>query len=149
MHACVRTYVYNNIRTTTVTLPRCLLAFSLLRSAIQCIRGARSSKGQPVGNPIPCDASCGSSRVSVSLIYTKSVLFPYPLSSCSPLFISLILTLHYNNIVYFCTLHDIVIIYFCEIGKKKQKKQRNTITFPAHARRGLITRIARRVQNAN
>ena len=108
VHVIVRVYVrtcsiynysykWDQTYSCTITLLRFLLSFSLLRSAIQCIRGARSSKGQPVGNPIP--SSCG--RLSgVSLTYTKSVLFPYPLSSCSPLFISLIFTLHYY-IIYF------------------------------------------------
>ena len=50
----------------TITWLRCLLSFSLLRSAIQCIRGARSSKGQPVGNPIPCDVIMRDALVSES-----------------------------------------------------------------------------------
>ena len=49
--AAKRDQTYN----CTITWLRCLLSFSLLLSAIQCIRGARSSKGQPVCNPIPCD----------------------------------------------------------------------------------------------
>ena len=34
---------------------RCSLSFSLLRSAIQCIRGARSSIGHYVSAPPPMD----------------------------------------------------------------------------------------------
>ena len=52
--------------TCTITWLRCLLSFSLLRSAIQCIRGARSSKGQPVCNPIPCDVIMREALVSES-----------------------------------------------------------------------------------
>ena len=43
-------------------------------------------------DPLRCHHA-GGSRARVSLTYTKSVSFPYPLSSCSPLFISLIFTL--------------------------------------------------------
>ena len=50
----------------TITWLRCLLSFSLLRSAIQCIRGARSSKGQPIRNPIPCDVIMREALVSES-----------------------------------------------------------------------------------
>ena len=35
---------------STMTWLRCLLSFSLLRSAIQSIRGGRSSKGHPISN---------------------------------------------------------------------------------------------------
>ena len=40
---------------TTMTWMRFLLSFSLLRSAIQCIRGARSSIGNPTNTAPPCD----------------------------------------------------------------------------------------------
>ncbi len=39
----------------TMNWLRCLLSFCLLRSTIQCIRGARSSKGWVMGPPIPVD----------------------------------------------------------------------------------------------
>ena len=42
--------------TCTMNWLRCLLSFSLLRSAIRCFRGARSSKGSwVIGPPIPSD----------------------------------------------------------------------------------------------
>ena len=75
----------------------------------RCSLLKRPARLQP--DPLRCHHA-GGSCVRISLTYTKSVLFPYPLSSCSPLFTLLILTLHYY-IVYFCTLH--VIIYFCDI----------------------------------
>ena len=93
----------------TITWLRCLLSFSLLRSAIQCIRGARSSKGQPFAIRSPAMSSCGRLSCQISLTYTKSVSFPHPLSSC----VFRCSYLHYIYIVYFCTLH--LIIYFCPL----------------------------------
>ena len=40
---------------STLSWLRCLLSFSLLRSAIQCIRGARSSCGHASRSPLPID----------------------------------------------------------------------------------------------
>ena len=40
---------------STMTWMRCLLSFSLLHSAIQCIRGARSTIGHPFKSTSPCD----------------------------------------------------------------------------------------------
>ena len=45
----------DNAYSSTMNWLRCLLSFSLLRSAIQCIRGARSSKGWVIGPSIPTD----------------------------------------------------------------------------------------------
>ena len=45
----------NNPYSSTLSWVRCLLSFSLLRSAIQCIRGARSSCGQPTSSSPPLD----------------------------------------------------------------------------------------------
>ena len=43
----------DNTYSSTMNWLRCLLSFSLLRSAIQCIRGARSSKGWVIAPPPP------------------------------------------------------------------------------------------------
>ncbi len=40
---------------TTMAWLRCRITFSLLRSAIQCIRGARSSTGRAYHPPLPVD----------------------------------------------------------------------------------------------
>ena len=38
---------------STISWLRCRLTFSLLRSAVQCLRGARSSRGNPTTPAIP------------------------------------------------------------------------------------------------
>ena len=50
---------------TTMSWMRCRLSFSLLRSAILCIRGARSSIGHAIHSPPPIDLVVTESRVSV------------------------------------------------------------------------------------
>ena len=49
---------------STISWIRCLLSFSLLRSAIQCIRGARSSRGRAAKQPItPADLVSSEARI--------------------------------------------------------------------------------------
>ena len=46
--ASLLTEKWDQAYSSTLYWLRCLLSFSLLRSAIQCIRGARSSRGDPI-----------------------------------------------------------------------------------------------------
>ena len=49
----------------TISWLRCTLSFSLLRSAIQCIRGARSRCGLAVKNPPPVDLVSAEANISL------------------------------------------------------------------------------------
>ena len=49
---------------STLSWLRCLLSFSLLRSAIQCIRGARSSCGHASRSPLPIDLVSAEAHLS-------------------------------------------------------------------------------------
>ena len=55
---------------TTLCWLRCRLAFSFLRSSIQAIRGARSSRGHAVRSPGAVDLVTTESRISDDLIIT-------------------------------------------------------------------------------
>ena len=46
---------WNESYSSTLSWIRCLLSFCLLRSAIQCIRGARSSRGHAIKSSLPID----------------------------------------------------------------------------------------------
>ncbi len=49
---------------TTMAWLRCRLTFSLLRSSIQCIRGARSSSGHASKSPPPIDLAVSTARLA-------------------------------------------------------------------------------------
>ena len=49
---------------TTLRWLRCRLAFSLLRSSIQAIRGARSSRGHPIKPPMAIDLITSETNIS-------------------------------------------------------------------------------------
>ena len=49
---------------STLSWLRCRLNFSLLRSAIQCIRGARSSVGQAMKTPPPMDLAMSELQIN-------------------------------------------------------------------------------------
>ena len=57
----------DNPYSCTMNWLRCLLSFSLLRSAIRCFRGARSSRHSPISPPIPSDLIHREARLSNSL----------------------------------------------------------------------------------
>ena len=46
---------WNESYSSTLSWIRCLLSFCLLRSAIQCIRGARSTRGHAINSSLPID----------------------------------------------------------------------------------------------
>ena len=52
---------------STLCWLRCRLAFSLLRSAIQAIRGARSSQGHTVNSPTAIDLVNAEANITVDL----------------------------------------------------------------------------------
>ena len=55
----------DTLYSSTMTCIRCSLSFSLLRSSIQCIRGARSTIGHAVKQPIsPVDLVSSEARLS-------------------------------------------------------------------------------------
>ena len=51
---------------STMSWLRCRLSFSLLRSCIQCIRGARSSCGHVIKSPPPIDLATFESKIPQS-----------------------------------------------------------------------------------
>ena len=53
--AALLTEKWNESYSSTLSWIRCLLSFCLLRSAIQCIRGARSSRGHAINSSLPID----------------------------------------------------------------------------------------------
>lgn len=53
---------HNQPYSKTMNWLRCRLTFSLLRSAIQCIRGSRSSRGKPIHSP-QIDLACSEAQV--------------------------------------------------------------------------------------
>ena len=58
---------WDNQYCTTMAWLRCRLTYSLLRSAIQCIRGARSSHGRAIKSPLPPDLVNMESGIAQSL----------------------------------------------------------------------------------
>ena len=74
---------------------RCKLSYSLLRSAIMCLRGVRSSIHHPAASPETMDLACQESRVPLQSAIT--VLLPF----FSPFYTSN--TYHFHLIVYLCT----------------------------------------------
>ena len=58
---------WDNQYCTTMAWLRCRLTYSLLRSAIQCIRGARSSHGRVIKSPLPPDLVNMESGIAQSL----------------------------------------------------------------------------------
>ena len=50
---------------TTLFWLRCRLSFSLLRSAIRCIRGARSSRGHPIRSSSVIDLISNEAQLSL------------------------------------------------------------------------------------
>ena len=68
---------------STMAWIRCSLSFSLLRSSIQCIRGARSAAGRASKQLIPpIDLVSTEAKISSSFIFF-TILFQNPLLSCS------------------------------------------------------------------
>ena len=90
---------------STNTWLRCIISFSLLRSAIQCIRSARSSKGHPTGPSIPCDIIIQEALLSVSLTYPHHICLSnlnFSSSSPCPFLLCCVLAYHsYMNFVDF------------------------------------------------
>ena len=58
---------WDNPYSSTLCWLRCRLSFSLLRSAIRCIRGARSSRGHAVKSPVSLDLVRSESDLSASV----------------------------------------------------------------------------------
>ena len=58
---------WDNHYSSTLSWLRCRLSFSLLRSAIRCIRGARSSRGHAVRSPVSLDLVRSESNLSASI----------------------------------------------------------------------------------
>ncbi len=82
----------------TMNWLRCRLSFVLLRSAIQCIRGARSSQGRAITTPQIDLATSDRSRHSATNLF-KLTLFIY-MSTCACF---IILKKIYNNNYYLAT----------------------------------------------
>lgn len=55
---------WNQSYSTTMGWLRCTISFSLLRSAVQCIRGARSSRGNAAKGALPVDLVSAEAEVS-------------------------------------------------------------------------------------
>ena len=72
---------------STLSWLRCHLNFSLLRSAIQCIRGARSSIGQAIKAPPPMDLAmsenCKSTELSIHIVIIFASFYSVPSNLCS------------------------------------------------------------------
>lgn len=84
---------------TTFRWLRCRLSFSLLRSSIQAIRGARSSCGHAVKAPSSVDLATTESRMS-DLLWTDLILF-LSFTLCMPCYNYLHISLVYIFVIYF------------------------------------------------
>ena len=95
---------------TTLCWLRCRLAFSLLRSSIQAIRGARSSRGHPIKPPMAIDLI--TSETNISPDFFKTCITPLPLI-CLPLSVHFTISLNFiARTLTFTILHSLITCCF-------------------------------------
>ena len=99
----------------TMNWLRCLLSFSLLRSAIRCFRGARSSTAR-LSTPTPNNSCVPPTLSSVCNVFYFIILFYF----CSFKICCII-----HNIFYFIFLFFLVLLYFIIIIETNKNKQKN------------------------